>query len=194
MTNRRVFVYGETRHKNLSQDDFNTPIQPKLSIKPKQSITDNNGKHSIELNNSDYFNKNPDIYPKKKVDLKDDYDFDSNLYKDSTTNSENNFPKKTGTIYVLRDNDTNKDDFESPVENYSRKYVPSEKKAVNLSRAQSMEWLKPIPSEKTYFHELKFDKRIKRKPSVRCEIDEPVLHEKPLPNRAVIRNGTIVYK
>lgn len=187
MTNRRVFVYGETRHKNLSStdEDYST-FQTKSSanVKPRQHATDN-------LNNSDFFvnNSNSSNYiQKKKVDLKEE-----DLYKQTTPSVE--AQKKVEYIYVLRDNNLNDDnEFGAPVDGsyYSRKYVPAEKKPVDLSRTQSMEYLKP--SEKTYFHELKFDKRLKRKPSVRCEIEEPVLHEKPMPNRAVIRNGSIVYK
>ena len=180
MTNRRTFVYGETRHKKNDDDEYS--FEPRLStVKQKQPMIDN-------LSASDYFvnsanRKSESLIPKKKVDLKEEIDFDSALYSSA---NEQNLQKKIEYIYVLRDDNHLNDQ-------YPRKYVPSEKKAVDLSRTQSMEYLKP--SEKTYFHELKFDKRLKRKPSqIRCEIEEPVLHEKPLPNRAVIRNGTIVYK
>ncbi len=207
MTTRRVFVYGGTRHNKELDDEYDEPITTttnnklnKNTIKPKIMLNNNNNNNNHSggqstkdsLSNSDYFSYSP----KKRVDLKNDIDFDSSLYKDSSVNSI--LPKKANTIYVLRD-DYNENEFVSPssVVNYARKYDPQEKKAVNLSRTQSMDWIpNGKQNEKPYFHELKFDKRqIRRQmPLIRCEIDEPVLHEKPLPNRSVIHNGTIIYK
>lgn len=193
MTSRRVFVYGETRHKNT--DDFESlPSKPQV-IKPKQLISKPNTsisgheRNSHDFNNSDYFAQSANTFPKKKVDLTDDIDFEAYLYKDSSNQAPSELKKKANTIYVLRDDKELNDSI-------GRKYVPAEKKAVNLSRTQSMEWIKPVPSERTYFHELKFDKRMRKQQpiTVRCEIEEPVLREKPLPNRECLRNGAIVYK
>jgi len=211
MTTRRVFVYGGKHNNKDLDDDYDEPSSSTSSssppiksnkttfIKPKIIHSNNLGAKdsSPSLSSSDYFNSYTN---KKRVDLKNDIDFDSSLYKDSINNN-SILPKKANTIYVLRD-DFNENEYVSPVVNYTRKYEPQEKKAVNLSRTQSLNWIpgqgKP-PNEKSYFHEFaKFDKRTqqlrRQMPMIRCEIDEPVLHEKPLPNRSVIHNGTIIYK
>jgi hypothetical protein len=91
-----------------------------------------------------------------------------------------NTTQRPRRVYRIEVEDQYPDSYSSPnssprgVTRNTRRYVP------------------PAPKNQLYERILK--KKVILKPNHRIEIDEPVMKEKPSPNRPVVRGGVVVYK